>query len=67
MKKNTKKITLDQWTMIGKYNHAAKWLRKACTYTVRPSVALRWDVHPCVRGTGCVVYVGWWTQGVRTA
>ena len=34
MKNNTKKITLDQWTMIGKYNYAVKWVRKACAYTL---------------------------------
>lgn len=27
-----KKISLKQWTFIGKYNHAAKWCRKLCSY-----------------------------------
>lgn len=26
------KITLDEWTDIGQYNHAAKWLRRFCRY-----------------------------------
>lgn len=29
-----KKITLKDWTYIGKYNHAAKWLRPLCQYTL---------------------------------
>ena len=27
-----KKINLKQWTFIGRYNHAAKWCRKLCSY-----------------------------------
>lgn len=27
-----KKITLKDWTEIGKYNYAAKWCRKLCSY-----------------------------------
>lgn len=27
-----KKISLKQWTFIGKYNYAAKWCRKICSY-----------------------------------
>lgn len=34
MKNNTKKISYDEWQMIGKYNHAKPWLRKLCTYTL---------------------------------
>ena len=29
-----KKISLKEWTYIGKYNHAAKWCRKLCNYTL---------------------------------
>ena len=29
-----KKITYDEWTYIGKYNYAAKWLRRMCSYTL---------------------------------
>lgn len=27
-----KKISLKEWTFIGRYNHAAKWCRKLCSY-----------------------------------
>jgi hypothetical protein len=27
-----KKIKLKEWTYIGRYNHAAKWCRKLCSY-----------------------------------
>lgn len=30
----TKKISLNDWTYIGKYNPAAKWLRPLCSYTL---------------------------------
>jgi hypothetical protein len=30
----TKKISLNDWTTIGAYNHAAKWLRPLCSYTL---------------------------------
>ena len=30
----TKKISLNDWTTIGAYNHAAKWLRPFCSYTL---------------------------------
>ena len=30
----TKKISLNDWTYIGKYNTAVKWLRPLCTYTL---------------------------------
>ena len=30
----TKKISLNDWNTIGKYNPAAKWLRPLCTYTL---------------------------------
>jgi hypothetical protein len=29
-----KRITLKEWTYIGKYNPAAKWLRPFCVYTL---------------------------------
>lgn len=29
-----KKISLKEWTYIGRYNHAAKWCRPFCTYTL---------------------------------
>lgn len=29
-----KKITLKEWTYIGKFNYAAKWCRPFCTYTL---------------------------------
>lgn len=29
---NKKKITLKEWTYIGKYNYAAKWCRPLCSY-----------------------------------
>lgn len=29
---NKIKITYDEWTEIGKYNYAAKWLRRFCSY-----------------------------------
>jgi hypothetical protein len=29
-----KKIKLKDWTYIGKYNHAAKWCRPFCDYTL---------------------------------
>ena len=28
------KISYEEWTYIGKYNHAAKWLRPFCKYTL---------------------------------
>lgn len=31
---NKIKITLDEWTEIGKLNYAAKWLRHMCTYSL---------------------------------
>ena len=27
-----KKISLKKWTYIGRYNHAAKWCRRLCSY-----------------------------------
>lgn len=27
-----KKISLKEWTYIGRYNHAAKWCRRLCSY-----------------------------------
>jgi hypothetical protein len=30
----TKRISLNDWTYIGKYNPAAKWLRPLCSYTL---------------------------------
>lgn len=29
-----KRITLQQWNEIGQYNHARKWLRPFCVYTL---------------------------------
>ena len=29
-----KKISSKEWTEIGKYNYAAKWLRPLCSYTL---------------------------------
>ena len=29
-----KKISSKEWTEIGKYNYAAKWLRSLCSYTL---------------------------------
>ena len=29
-----KRINLKEWTYIGKYNHAAKWCRRLCSYTL---------------------------------
>lgn len=29
-----KRLTLEKWNMISKYNHAAKWLRPFCKYTL---------------------------------
>jgi hypothetical protein len=29
-----KKISLKDWTYIGKFNHAAKWCRRICSYTL---------------------------------
>ena len=34
MKKNSKRISLDQWTMLGKYNHARPCFRKLCNYSL---------------------------------
>ena len=31
---NKKRITLKEWTYIGKLNHAAKWCRPLCAYTL---------------------------------
>lgn len=31
-KKLKKKIKLKEWTYIGRYNHAAKWCRRLCSY-----------------------------------
>ena len=39
-----KRITLREWTYIGKYNHAAKWCRRFCTYTL-----IRKNDHTIVR------------------
>lgn len=30
----TKKISMNDWTYIGKYNPAAKWLRPFCSYSL---------------------------------
>lgn len=30
----TKKISLNDWTYIGKYNPAAKWVRPFCSYSL---------------------------------
>lgn len=30
----TKKISMNDWTYIGKYNPAAKWLRPLCSYSL---------------------------------
>ena len=30
-----KKITLNEWNYIGKYNHGAKWIRPFCSYTIK--------------------------------
>lgn len=30
-----KKITYKEWQYIGQYNHAAKWLRPLCSYSLR--------------------------------
>jgi hypothetical protein len=32
--KNKKRISLKEWTYIGKHNHAAKWYRHICSYTL---------------------------------
>jgi hypothetical protein len=32
--KDKKRISLKEWTYIGKYNHAAKWCRRLCSYTL---------------------------------
>ena len=32
--KKKKKITYKQWQEIGPYNHAVKWLRPLCSYTL---------------------------------
>ena len=29
-----KRISLKEWIYIGKYNHAAKWCRRLCSYTL---------------------------------
>ncbi len=29
-----KRISLKEWTYIGKFNHAAKWCRRLCSYTL---------------------------------
>ena len=39
-----KRISLQEWTSIGKFNHAAKWCRPFCTYTL-----LRKDERTIVR------------------
>ena len=31
---NKKRVTLKEWSYIGRYNHAAKWCRPFCTYTL---------------------------------
>jgi hypothetical protein len=41
---NKKRITREEWTFIGKYNHSAKWCRPFCTYTL-----LRQDDKTIVR------------------
>lgn len=33
-KNNTKRISYDEWRMIGQYNHAKPWVRNLCTYTL---------------------------------
>ena len=30
-----KKITLNEWNYIGKYNPGAKWIRPFCSYTIK--------------------------------
>ena len=32
--KTKKKLSLKEWTYIGRYNHAAKWCRRLCSYSL---------------------------------
>jgi hypothetical protein len=45
---NKIKITYDEWTEIGKYNHAAKWLRPLCSYTLIKEPDGRFKREQCV-------------------
>jgi hypothetical protein len=51
---NKKKITLAEWTEIGKYNPAAKWLRPLCSYTLTKEPDGRFKREQCV---GWLVYL----------
>lgn len=33
-KKQKKRLSLKEWTYIGQFNHAAKWCRRICSYTL---------------------------------
>lgn len=45
----TKKISLNDWTYIGKYNPAAKWIRPFCSYSLTETGAYSPDGNPDYR------------------
>lgn len=45
----TKKISLNDWTYIGKYNPAAKWIRPFCSYSLTEAGAYSADGNPDYR------------------
>ena len=68
------KINQNDWTYIGKYNYAAKWLRPLCEYKLvkedngnfRREQRIGFIVYAiiCIRphSSGSVLYVGWWSE-----
>ena len=75
MKNNTKKISYDEWQMIGKYNHAKPWLRKLCTYTLTKESDIKYRRDQCIPVwlyvvlfiPACVVQAVWcmWDGGLK--
>lgn len=70
-----KKITLDQWTMLGKYNHAQPWLRNLCTYTLtkesdtkyRRDQYIGWLFYIVAFIPACIIQLGYclWDGGLK--
>ena len=70
-----KKITLDQWTMLGKYNYAQPWLRNLCTYKLtklsdikyRREQYIGWLVYILAFIPVCIITAGYclWDGGLK--
>lgn len=72
---NTKKISLDEWTMLGKYNHARPCVRKLCTYALtkvsdekyRRDQFISWPMYVLLFIPCCVIQAVWclWDGGLK--